>query len=167
MSPDIKLIKTLRERTGAGVMDCRNALAESKDNIDQAEEILKAKGAAKALKRSDKETREGIIATYIHNGSQIGALVELNCETDFVARTSEFQELGHDLAMQVAAMNPEYLSSDEIGTDETRDPVEVCLMQQLFIKDSSIVIQDLIRDAITRTGENIKVRRFARFALGD
>ena len=167
MSTDIKLIKTLRERTGAGVMDCRNALTESEDNLDQAEEILKAKGTAKALKRSDKETREGIIATYIHNGSQIGALVELNCETDFVARTSEFQDLGHDLAMQVAAMAPEYVSSDEISNDDTRDPVEICLMQQLFIKDSSIVIQDLVRDSITRTGENIKVRRFARFALGD
>ena len=167
MSTDIKLIKTLRERTGAGVMDCRNALTESEDNLDQAEEILKAKGTAKALKRSDKETREGIIATYIHNGSQIGALVELNCETDFVARTSEFQDLGHDLAMQVAAMAPEYVSSDEISNDDTRDPVEICLMQQLFIKDSSIVIQDLVRDSITRTGENIKVRRFSRFALGD
>ena len=167
MSIDIKLIKTLRERTGAGVMDCKNALAESGDNLDQAEGILKEKGAAKALKRSDRETREGIVATYIHSGSKVGALVELNCETDFVARTSEFQELGHDLAMQIAAMAPEYISGDEISSDDKRDPVEICLMQQLFIKDSSIVIQDLIRDSITRTGENIKVRRFARFALGD
>tara|TARA_B100001013_G_C24470131_1_gene387088 strand:- start:19 stop:522 length:504 start_codon:yes stop_codon:yes gene_type:complete len=167
MATDIELIKKLRERTGAGVMDCKNALAESASNLEQAEEILKSKGAAKALKRSDKETREGIVATYIHSGNKIGALVELNCETDFVARTTEFQQLGHDLAMQIAAMAPEYISSDEINDDDTRDSINICLMQQIFIKDSSIVIEDLIRDSITRTGENIKVRRFARFALGD
>ena len=167
MATDIELIKTLRERTGAGVMDCKNALAESSDNLEQAEEILKSTGAAKALKRSDRETREGIVTTYIHSGSQIGALVELNCETDFVARTTEFQKLGHDLAMQIAAMAPEYISNDEINENDTRDPINICLMQQIFIKDSSIVIEDLIRDSITRTGENIKVRRFARFAVGD
>ena len=114
MSTDINLIKTLRERTGAGVMDCRNALTESEDNLDQAEEILKAKGTAKALKRSDKETREGIIATYIHNGSQIGALVELNCETDFVARTEDFQKFAKDVAMHVAAERPVSVAREDV-----------------------------------------------------
>ncbi len=167
-------IKELREKTGAGIMNCKRALEEAKGDIDGAVEILKRQGLAKAEKKAHRETRQGLVETYIHTGGRIGALVEVNCETDFVAHTDEFRELAHHLAMQVAATAPVFLSRDdfsekelpdEVDPDEV-DPDEVCLLSQPFIRDPERTVQDIITDTVARVGENIKVRRFARFELG-
>jgi elongation factor Ts len=160
-------IRVLRERTGAGIMDSKRALEAVDGDIDKAEAALREKGIAKAASKSDRTTAEGVIDSYIHAGSRIGALVELNCETDFVARTPDFQELAHNLAMQVAAMAPVYVDDTEMPADETRKPEEVCLLNQAFIKDSSKSINDLVLDVRARVGENIRVRRFIRFGLGE
>ena len=162
-------IKELREMTGAGLMSCKKALEQSKGNIDGALEILKEQGIAKAKKKEQREAREGLVETYIHFGGRIGALVELNCETDFVAHTDDFKCLAHDLAMQVAATAPRFVSEDDIPPDLDKseiDPKEVCLLGQPFIKDPERTIKDLITEAVAKVGENIKVRRFARFELG-
>ena len=159
-------VKQLREKTGAGIMDCRNTLVSTEGDIDKATAILKEKGLLKAEKKGERATGSGLVEAYIHTAGRIGALVEVNCETDFVARTDEFKELAHCLAMQVAAMNPSYVDEENLpeGCDEV--PAEVCLLSQIFIKDPSKTIKDLVVEIIAKTGENIKVRRFTRFELG-
>ncbi len=162
----VEQVKTLRERTGSGVMDCRKALEESRGDLEKAEELLREWGMLKVEKRAGVETLEGAVEAYIHSGSRIGALVEVNCQTDFVARTSEFKDLAHNLAMQVAAMAPEYVDRSELPEDDHRNPEEVCLLQQPFIRDNSKVVQDLVTELAAQVGENIRVRRFSYFALG-
>jgi elongation factor Ts len=159
-------VKSLRNLTGAGVMDCKRALQEAQGDQDKAQVLLKYKGVASAAKRAGKSTDEGVVDAYIHSGGRIGALVELNCETDFVARTEEFLSLVHDLALQVAAMSPVYVSQDDLPPGSDLNPEEVCLLQQPFIKDPAVTIQDLVSGVIAKTGENIQVGRFTRFALG-
>ena len=160
-------IRALRDRTGAGIMDCKRALQDAEGDMDKAEEALRVKGVAKAATKSDRVTSEGVIEAYVHAGSRIGALVEVNCETDFVALTDEFKDLAHNLAMQVAAMTPIYLDKGEMPADDARRPEEVCLFQQAFIKDPSRTIADLVQDVTARMGENIRVRRMVRFSLGE
>ena len=160
-------IKALRDLTGAGIMDSKRALVEADGNMDRAQEILRDKGIASAAKKSDRQTDQGLVESYIHSGGRVGAMVEANCETDFVARTEEFKTLAHDIAMQVAAMNPRYLDESDIPEGEDVSPQESCLLQQTFIKDPSITIQDLIKSSVGKLGENIRVRRFSRFSLGE
>jgi len=161
-------VKALRERTSAGVMDCKQALSKANGDIDKAEEILKSTGLAAAAKKSGRATREGLIASYIHSGNKIGALIEVACETDFVARTDEMKQLAHDLAMQIAAMEPTYVNSEEQqDASDERPPSEVVLLEQTFIKDPGKKIQDIINEAVAKLGENIRVNRFVRFALGE
>jgi elongation factor Ts len=159
-------VKELRDKCGAGVMDCRNALIEAEGNVDKAFEALQAKGFQKAAKKAERVTGQGVIEAYVHTGGRVGAIIELNCETDFVARTDEFKQLAHDVAMQVAAMCPVYLSDDERPEDCEEEASSVCLLSQPFIKDPSKSISDLITEVIARTGENIRLKRFARFELG-
>jgi len=154
-------IKKLRAITGAGILDCRTALEESQGDSGKAQAILREKGLASAAKKATRSASEGVVDSYIHNGSRVGVLVELNCETDFVARTEEFQNLAHDIAMHVAAMDPE-----TVNLEEGSDP-ETSLMDQTFVKDPSKTIQDLVNDAIAKLGENVQVRRFTRFALAE
>jgi elongation factor Ts len=159
-------IKELRTESGAGVMDCRNALKEADGDKAEALKILQKQGFVKAQKTAGRAVKQGLVASYIHSGGRIGALVEVNTETDFVARLPEFQELTHDIAMQVAAMAPEYLSKDSCPTGVEIDFQNVCLLMQPYIKDPTKTIQDLITGLIAKTGENIVVSRFARFELG-
>jgi elongation factor Ts len=159
-------IKILRDQTGAGIMDCRNTLVNCEGDMDKAVQILKEKGLLKAEKKSERSTGSGLVEAYIHTAGRIGSLVEVNCETDFVARTDEFKDLAHSLAMQVAALNPKYVDEESMPEGSDEDPQEVCLMSQLFIKDPSRSIKDLVVETIAKTGENIKVRRFNRFELG-
>ncbi len=161
-----QLIKELRARTSAGVMDCKKALEESKGDVDKAESFLKEKGVASAAKKADRDTDQGLIDTYIHSGGRIGAMIEINCETDFVARTNDFAELAHDIAMQVAAMSPEFLTMKDAPENDTATE-DKCLLSQPFIKDPSKTIQDLINETVGKLGENIRVRRFQRFSLGE
>ncbi len=161
-----QLIKELRARTSAGVMDCKKALEESKGDVDKAESFLKEKGVASAAQKADRETDQGLIDTYIHSGGRIGAMIEINCETDFVARTDDFTSLAHDIAMQVAAMSPEFLTVEDSVKNATVTE-DKCLLSQPFIKDPSKTIQDLINEAVGKLGENIRVRRFQRFSLGE
>tara|TARA_B100001750_G_scaffold245032_1_gene263706 strand:- start:85 stop:591 length:507 start_codon:yes stop_codon:yes gene_type:complete len=163
----VEAIKALREETSAGIMDCKNALAESNGDLQKAAEILREKGLLTASKKSSRETSEGIIDCYIHTGGRVAAVVELNCETDFVARTTEFKDLAHNLAMQVAAMAPTYLDSESVPTSENVNPEESCLMEQSFIRDPSTTIRDLVNETVGKVGENIRVRRFQRFSLGE
>ena len=163
MASTTELIKALRERTSAGVMACKKALDESNGDVEKAEQILKEQGIASAAKKAGRDTDQGLIETYIHSGGRIGAMVEVNCETDFVARTKEFSDLAHDIAMQVAAMNPSTL--EENNTDVESD--NSSLLQQPFIKDPSKNIQELINETVGKLGENIRVRRFKRFSLGE
>lgn len=144
-------IKKLREKTGGGVADCRKALEESKGDFKKAEELLRSWGIDKAASKSDRVVGAGLVETYMHSGGKVGAMVEVNCETDFVARTDEFKNLAHELAMQVAAMDP-------------KDVKE--LEKQEYIRDSSKTISDLIKEVIAKVGENIVVKRFERFELG-
>ena len=167
MEITIDQVKTLRDRTGAGIMDCKRALEDARGDIEEAAQAIKDKGIAKAEQKSDRETREGVVEAYVHRGSRIGAMVELNCETDFVSRLPEFKELAHHLTMQVAAMGPEYVDKADMPEDDGRDPEEVCLLLQPFIRDDSKIIQDLVTDLTARVGENIRVRRLVRFALGE
>ena len=163
MQVSIEVIKVLRDRTGAGVLDCKKALIEAGGDVDDATAILKKRGLWLAEKKAQRVTREGLIEAYIHIGGRLGALIEVNCETDFVARTDEFKRLAHDLAMQVAATAPRFISADEAA--EGDDPAEACLLLQPFIKEPEKSIQDIITEAKARLGENIRVRRFARFQL--
>lgn len=167
MEVSVDLVKSLRERTGAGVMDCKRALQEAEGSLGKAEDILETNGLAAAAKKTDRATGEGIIEAYIHSGNRIGAIVEVDCETDFVARTQEMKVLAHDLAMQVAAMAPLYVSEEDMSPEEARPPEEVCLLRQTFIKDPSRRIQDVVQEVIAKVGENIKVNRFSRFSLGE
>jgi len=161
------MIKELRDKTGAGVMDAKRALEEAKGDLAKAETVLFQKGVASASKRAGRETREGTIASYIHSGGRIGAMVELNCETDFVARTAEFQEMARDLAMQVAAMSPRFRDRDSVPADA--DPVrdEELLAEQDFIKRPGAKIGDLVKELGAKTGENVQIGRFSRFELGE
>ncbi|MEX2245850.1 MAG: translation elongation factor Ts [Dehalococcoidia bacterium] len=160
-------VKRLREETGAGVMDCKRALEEAKGDFDGAKQVLQEKGVASAAKRAGRETMQGLVESYIHAGGRIGVIVEVNCETDFVARTDDFKKLAHDIAMQVAgcpttlAVSEEELPPDAEGTVE-----ETVLLKQPFIRDGSRTIEQIVQDAIAKTGENIRIRRFARFELG-
>jgi len=170
-------VKELRELTGAGIMECKRALEESDGDVTQATNLLKQQGLAKAAKKAGRSASQGVVEPYVHAGGRIASLVEVNCETDFVARTPDFQTLSHDVAMQVAAMNPRYVSEDEIPADAwgalerefgSRDLAlaAVSLLHQSFIKNPKATIRDLINEAIAKLGENIIVRRFARFEVG-
>jgi len=159
-------IKTLREKCGAGVMDCRNALLECQGDQEKAIELLKEKGFRKAAKKAERKTSQGLVEAYIHTGGRVGAIIEINCETDFVARTDEFKELAHEISMQVAAMCPKYINKEEMPEDEELAPETACLLLQPYIRDPSKTVNDLIVEAIAKTGENIRLKRFARFELG-
>ena len=143
-------------------MDCKRALEESDGDVSKAEKLLKDQGIASAAKKASRETDQGVIETYVHSGGRIAAIVEVNCETDFVARTDEFSSLAHDIAMQIAAMDPA-----TVGGDEAEANLEESLLLQPFIKDPSKSIQDLINETVGKLGENIRVRRFQRFSLGE
>ena len=160
-------VKELRDKTGAGIMDSKRALEESAGDIAKAESILNAKGLASAAKKADRSTSEGLVVSYIHTGGRVGSMVELNCETDFVARTDEFRILGRNIAMQVAAMNPIYLDRASIPEDVEDVKDEELLIEQEYIRDSSMKITDLVKESIGKLGENIRIRRFSRFELGD
>ncbi len=194
---DTELIKELRQRTGAGILDCRNALLKNDGDIEKAIMDLKKKGLLKAEKKLAREAKEGLIYAYIHPGSRLGVLVEINCETDFVANTDEFKQLARDVAMQIAAMNPIAVTREDIPSDVIEREKEVykdqlikqkkpeaiidriiegklgkfykekVLMEQNFIKDDSQTIEQLVKSYIAKFGENIRVRRFARFKLGE
>jgi elongation factor Ts len=197
MEISAQLVKQLRERTGAGMMECKNALGEAKGDLAEAEVILRKKGIASASKKSARSTKQGVISAYIHPGAQLGVLIEVNCESDFVARTDDFQELVHDLAMQVAAADPQFIRKEDVtqaALDKEReipraralgegkpekmaDKIvegrmnkyyeEVCLYEQPFIKENTTSIADLIKAKIAKLGENISVSRFERFKVGD
>jgi len=190
------MVKQLRAETGAGVLDCRNALEKANGDFQKAVELLRQKGLAAAEKKAGREAREGIIGSYIHTGARVAALVELNCETDFVARTPDFQQLARDLAMQVVATAPLYVRPEDVpaevvervkqealaeiaGSDKPAAVVErivegklakfydeTCLLRQNFIRDEALTVENLIKQAIARMGENIVVRRFVRYELG-
>ena len=163
MDIDVKKVKEVREKTGAGIMAAKKALEDSNGDVDKAEEILKEQGLSNAMKKSGRETSEGVIQSYIHAGNKMGAMVELKCETDFVARTEEFIELTKDLAMQVAAMSPNYIYSEDEGAENASD--EEILISQSFIKDPSLTIEDMVKSMISKVGENIKVSKIIKFDL--
>jgi elongation factor Ts len=197
MEISAKLVKELRDRTGAGMMECKKALTEAKGNLPEAEIILRKAGITKASSKATRTTRQGIIGSYIHPGSQLGVLVEVNCESDFVARTDDFQQLVKDLAMQVAAADPQFIRKEDVTQevlDKERDIQraralqegkpekmvdkiaegrmakfyeEICLYEQPFIRDNATTIGDLIKAAIAKLGENISVSRFVRFKVGE
>ena len=167
MEVTVDMVKALRDRSGAGVMDCKRALEEAEGDLDRAEDILREQGAILAAKKASRVTNEGLIESYIHSGGRIGAIVEVNCETDFVARTQDFQQLAHDLAMQVAAMSPLYVDSTDIPEGTEANSQEECLMQQPFIKDPTKTVQDLVNESVGKLGENVRVRKFTRFSLGE
>jgi len=161
-------VKELREKTGAGVMDCKAALAEMNGDVEKAIEHLRKSGVLKAAKKADRPTGEGIISSYVHAGAKLAVLVEINCETDFVARTDEFKELAHNIAMQVAAICPQCISREDFNLEENEDtnPEQACLLLQPYIREPEKTIQNLINETVAKVGENIKVSRFARFELG-
>jgi elongation factor Ts len=191
------LVKELREKTGAGLLDCQKALGEAAGDVDKALRVLREKGLAKAAKKGSRVASDGAVSAYIHPGSKIGVLIEVNCETDFVARTDEFQQLVRDLAMQVAAASPRWVRREEVPADEIESECaiyrvqaeqsgkpaqvidrivtgqleryykDVCLLEQPFIKQSDRMVKDVVQEAIARLGENVTVRRFARFQLGE
>ena len=192
-----QLVKELRERTGAGFNDCRNALAEASGDVERAIDILRRKGQAAAQKKAQREASEGLVGHYIHAGGKIGVVVEVNCESDFVARTDDFERLCHDLAMHIAALDPRYVRREEVTAEildhereiyreqarSTGKPEAViekivsgkmekfyeenCLYEQHFIKDESLTVQELIHQAVAKLGENISVRRFFRLKVGE
>ena len=159
-------IKQLRDLSGAGIMVCRNALVEAEGDEDKALDIIKERCIFLVQKKAERSTTQGVIEAYVHTGGHIGALVEVNCETDFVARTDEFKELAHHLAMQVAAMSPQFVAEEEIPQDADIKRQAACLVLQPDIRDPDRTIQDIINETIARVGENIKVSRFVRFELG-
>ena len=166
MEISANIVKELRQKTGAGIMDCKKALTEAGGNIDKACELITQRGLAIARKKSERSAEQGSIECYVHTGNHLGVMVELNCETDFVARTPEFKELAHNIALQISAMSPRYIAKDEVPADVEDDPAAICLLLQPFIKDPAKSIQDIITETVAKTGENIKVRRFVRFELG-
>ena len=157
-------VKELRQKTGAGVMDCKKALTDAEGNFEKACEIIAERGLAIAKKKSERTAEQGVIECYVHTGNHLGVMVEVNCETDFVARTPEFKELAHNIALQISAMAPQYIAAGEAPADA--EAAAVCLLLQPYIKDPAKTIQDIITETIAKTGENIKVRRFVRFELG-
>ena len=160
-------VKALRAKTGAGVMECKKALTEAGGDHEKAIAILRERGLSVAERKAHRVTGQGLVECYIHAGGRIGAMVEVNCETDFVARTDDFKTLARDLAMQVAAQAPLAVTEEDLP-EETEDPLEeACLLLQPFIRDPSRKVQDIVNDVIAKTGENIRVRRFARFELGN
>jgi elongation factor Ts len=163
----VETVKELREQSGAAVMQCQSALIEAKGDIEKALQILKQKSLFQAEKKASRATGEGLIEAYIHAGGRIGAMIELNCETDFVARTKEFKELAHHLAMQVAAMNPKFISEEEVPPKSEVEPQTDCLLLQADIKDQERTVKEIIAETIAKVGENIRVSRFARFELGE
>jgi elongation factor Ts len=160
-------VKELRDQSGAGIMQCRTALIESDGDIERALEILKKLSLVKAAKKAERPAVEGLIEAYIHTGGRVGAMVELNCETDFVARTDEFKKLAHHLAMQVAAMSPQFITEEEYKPETEDEPQTACLLLQADIKEPDKTVKEIITETIAKTGENIKVSRFARFELGE
>ena len=167
MAVTTELIRTLRDQTGAGIMDCKQALEGTNGDLDKAAEVLRAKGLADTAKRVGRATNEGVIEAYIHTGGRVGAIVELGCESDFVARTDEFKEMAHDLAMQVAAMSPIYLDAEDMEDGEARPAAQVALLAQPFIKNSSSSVGELVRELAAKMGENVRVIRFQRLAVGE
>ncbi|MCH2518032.1 MAG: elongation factor Ts [Dehalococcoidia bacterium] len=167
MVVSVDLIRALRTQTGAGIMECKQALEQTQGDMDKAAESLRDKGFAKAAKRSDRETNQGVVQAYIHTGGRVGAIIELGCETDFVARTPEFQSLAHDIAMQVAAMAPAYLDESDKEEDDDRPAAQVCLLKQPFIKGNSNSVADIVQEMAAKVGENVRVVRFNRLALGE
>ena len=159
-------VKELREKTGAGVMDCKKALIEASGDFAKAADVIGERGLVIARKKAERVANQGIIESYVHQGGRIGAIVEVNCETDFVARTPEFKELVHDIALQIAAMSPQFISSEEVSSETEADLNEACLLLQPFVKDPGKTIQEIITETIAKVGENIKIRRFCRFELG-
>ncbi|MBC8279363.1 MAG: translation elongation factor Ts [Chloroflexi bacterium] len=167
MAVSAEQVRSLRDQTGAGIMDCKVALESSDGDIEKAIVALREKGLASAAKRVGRDTNEGVIETYIHTGGRVGALVELGCETDFVARTEEFQKLAHDIALQVAAMDPVYVDEDEIEDGDDRPKAQIALMLQPFIKNNSSSVGEMVKELAGKVGENIKVVRFSRLAVGE
>ena len=197
MEISIELVKDLRQRTGAGVVDCKTALQEAQGNIDAAIEYLRRKGLATAAKKAGRIATDGLVSSYIHAGGKIGVLVEVNCETDFVAKTEDFQAFVKNIAMHIAAANPQYIRREEIPEEvlerergiyrtqalESGKPEkvidkivegkmerfysEVCLLEQTYVKDADLTIKELLDAMIAKIGENISIRRFARFQLGE
>jgi elongation factor Ts len=197
MEISASLVKQLRDKTGAGMMECKKALVEAKGDVDAAEVVLRKAGIASAAKKATRSTKQGVIGSYIHAGSQIGVLIEVNCESDFVARTDDFLGLVHDLSMQIAAADPQFVRREDVtqaALDKERDIAksraitegkpekiidkivegrlakfyeEVCLLEQPFIKENTITIAELIKSKIAKLGENISVARFVRFKVGD
>jgi elongation factor Ts len=197
MAGDSALVKALRQKTGAGIMDCKQALVESGDDINKAIDWLRQKGLAAAGKKSGRATNEGVIASYIHPGSKVGVLIEVNCETDFVARNDEFRELVKELTLQIAASKPQYVRREDVPPSVIDKEMEIyrgqakemgkpqaawekiaagklekfyqekCLLEQLYIRDPSLKIADLIKQKIAKIGENMTVRRFTRYELGE
>ena len=163
VTPD--LIKQLRELTSAGVMDCKRALEEANGDMDEAKKILERMGVERVGKRAGRAASQGVVEAYVHQG-RIGALVELNCETDFVARTEDFRNLAREIALQVASMNPTYVSKDDVPADADGDVKELALLEQPYIRDASRTIGQLVTEVSAKTGEKVAVRRFARFELG-
>ncbi len=167
MKVSTEQIKELREQSGAGVMDCRNALVEAEGHLAKAMEILKERSLLKVEKKKSRAATKGIVDAYIHATGRIGAMVEINCETDFAANTSQIKELAHNVAMQVAAMAPLYVSAEDIPQGADVEPAKVALLLQPYIRNLDMTIQDLVNETIARIGENVKVGRFARFELGE
>lgn len=191
------LIRELRNKTGAGVMDCKQALLEASGDIQKAQDILREKGSVVAIKRSARETQEGLVSSYVHSGNKLGVLLEINCETDFVAKTSEFSQLAKELAMQIAAMDPLWIKPEDVPKEviekekeiykkqvqESGKPgkviekiaqgrlekyfTQVCLLEQPYIKNPKLKVKDLITESITKLGENIRVGRFTRLKVGE
>ena len=167
MKISTEMVKELRAQCGSGVMECRNALFEVEGDVEKALQILKERGLLKAAKKVERVTTQGLVEAYIHTGGRIGAIVELNCETDFVARTDEFKELAHNLAMQVAALSPQFITEEEIPEEADMEPQSACLLLQPYIRDQDRTVRDVIIETIAKVGENIKVSRFVRFELGN
>ena len=195
MSIDIKIIQELRGKTGAGIADCKKALEETSGDLVAAEKWLREHGAIKAAKRAGKETNEGVVEAYIHNGGKVGVLLTLTCETDFVARNEKFKELAHDIAMHIAAADPQYLSPEDIPAEDLENEKDVlrgqlekegkpadmidkilegklekwhedvCLLNQKFVKNDDITIEEFLNESVSSLGEKIEIKRFARFAL--
>lgn len=197
MAISMEQVKELRERTGAGVLDAKKTLEETSGDIERAIELLRERGMVKAAKKASREAKEGIVEPYIHMGGRIGAMVELNCETDFVARTEDFRTLAHDIALHIAAAAPRYLTREEVASEELEKErqiyvaaakeegkpaniaekiaegrlnkfyAETVLMEQPYVKEPSKTIDELVREHISKLGENIVVRRFSRFVIGE
>jgi elongation factor Ts len=159
-------VRQLRDETGAGMLDCKKALEKADGDIAKAKEILNEQGLATAMKRAERATAEGVVQSYIHHNQRVGALVEINCESDFVARTEDFKNLVSAVALQVVGANPKYVSKEDMPDGSDEDPKETVLLEQPYLKDESMTVGDLLTQTIQKTGENVRIRRFARFELG-